>query len=344
MRTLCSSGVAVYPWPHLVCLFLQTSQIANKLIIDCFATGSTDKEGKLECKCSGIRPRLPSFECDYFTFALKVWLITLRAGEPRRHAFPPQRISRFNLGFVTLKTAFIFLLYRFFFDLTWLFSTLFPHTVFSLSFFSITPATLVAARHGEIQTAIGWSARLPDRREQGERIGSPMPGNLPDNGMWPFNNIHKYSDEAKWGCPRDCVVQAVSGMRKKKQQQHCCAGVLQGRGQDFFLPCSQSQECGGDIVRFVELCLILNMNHVEHISSFWLGKTNNPLTPRSDVCGQIEALLHLNNWHTLQFPLKVCVRATITMVVASHIWTEKLQLCGSWINPGILITKRLSAG
>lgn len=108
----------------------------------------------------------------------------------------------------------------------------------------------MAARHGEIHTAIGWSAGLPDRRERGERIGSPMPGNLPDNGMWPFNNIHKYSDEAKWGCPRDCAVQAVSSMCKKKQRRRCCVGVLRGRGRDLFLPCSESRERGGDIVRF----------------------------------------------------------------------------------------------
>lgn len=48
------------------------------------------------------------------------------------------------------------------------------------------------------------------------------------------------------------MVQAVSGMRKKKQQQHCCAGVLQGRGQDFFLQCSQS----AGVILFVLLSFV----------------------------------------------------------------------------------------
>lgn len=44
----------------------------------------------------------------------------------------------------------------------------------------------------------------------------------------------------------------------------CCC---KGRGRDLIPPCSQSQECGGGIVLFVEVCLILNMNRVELISS-----------------------------------------------------------------------------
>lgn len=77
-------------------------------------------------------------------------------GAACQRVFPPQRISRFNLGFVTLKTPFIFLS-RTDFLFTRLLATLCPPPIlfFRLSFFSITPATLVAARHGEIQTAIG---------------------------------------------------------------------------------------------------------------------------------------------------------------------------------------------
>lgn len=110
------------------------------------------------------------------------------------------------------------------------------HTVFSLSFFSITPATLVAARHCAMHTAIGWSARLPDRHKQGERIWSPMPGNLPDNGMWTPNNIHKYSDEAKWGCPGEvCGAIAVRGVCKEETRTGalCWYAVLGEAGISF---------------------------------------------------------------------------------------------------------------
>lgn len=203
-----------------------TVGIANKSSSEWLVTGSSDKEAELKCKCTGMYPCLLSLVRFLHLFLGSLTHTSLEEGVSCQRVFPPQRICRFNLGFVTLKKPFIFLLYRFF----WLDCSpppSYPYTVFFfLSFFSITSATLVAATHGEIQTAIGWSARLPDRREQGERIGSPMPGNLPDNGMWPLNNIHKYSDEAKWGCPGDCVAQAVSGMRKKEQQQHCCVGVL----------------------------------------------------------------------------------------------------------------------
>lgn len=253
---------------------------------------------------------------------------SLREGAPCQHLFPPHRFSWFN--FLTLKTAFIFLLHWFFFFFFYLTAChLQPMLFFCLSFFSITLATLVAARHGRIQTAIGWSARPPDRREQGERIGSPMPGNLPDNGMWTPNNIHKYSDEAKWGCPGEvCGAIAVSGMCKEKQRQRCCVGMLLGRGKDLILICHVARVRDA-LVFFV--C-------VEPISSFWMEKTNILLGPRSDAHGLIEALLHLNNQHTLQFPLKVCVRATINMAVASHILVAKRYPCGSWTN-----TKRFSA-
>lgn len=218
MRTLCGSGVAVAPWPLLVC----TAEIANKSRSERRVAESTDKEGELECKWTGMHPRLLSLVCFFFVlFYLYPESLTHTppGGEaPCQDAFPPQRISRFNLGFVTLKTPFIYLLYRFFF-FTWLLATLFPMLFFCLSFFSITPTTPVAAMHGEIQTAIGWSARRPDKTRGVKGLGSPMPGNLPDNGMRPPNNIHKYSDEAKWGCPRDCVAQAVSGMREKEEQQ-----------------------------------------------------------------------------------------------------------------------------
>lgn len=83
-----------------------------------------------------------------------------------------------------------------------------------------------------------------------------------------FINIQMRRNEAA----REIVAaQAVSGMRKEKQQQHrrhWRVGVLQGRGQDFTVPCSARQECGGGIVLFVEVCLILNMNRVERIASF----------------------------------------------------------------------------
>lgn len=48
--------------------------------------------------------------------------------------FPPQRISPFNLGFVTLKRPFIFLRHSFFFFFTWLLATLSAHAVFCCFF------------------------------------------------------------------------------------------------------------------------------------------------------------------------------------------------------------------
>lgn len=43
----------------------------------------------------------------------------------------------------------------------------------------------------------------------------------------------------------------------------------------------------------------------------------------SDAPRPTEAPFHLNNQHTRQFPLKVCVRATINMAVASHRLVEQ---------------------
>lgn len=120
-------------------------------------------------------------------------------GAACQRVFPPQRISRFNLGFVTLKTPFIFLS-RTDFLFTRLLATLCPppYTVFSpLIFLHNTGNT--GGSQAWRNTDCNWMkcAAPRRRREQGERIGSPMPGNLPDNGMWPPNNIHKYSDEGK---------------------------------------------------------------------------------------------------------------------------------------------------
>lgn len=44
-----------------------------------------------------------------------------------------------------------------------------------------------------------------------------MPGNLSDNGMWPFHNIHKYSEESKRSCTRDCFGVSRQWNAKKKQ-------------------------------------------------------------------------------------------------------------------------------
>lgn len=187
-------------------------------------------------------------------------------GAPCQHVCPPWGIIRFSLGFVTLKTSFIFLLYRFFFSLDCLRPSS-PHTVFCLSFFSITPTAPVAAGLGEIQTAARWSAKLPDRREQAERIGSPMPGNLLDNGMWPPNNIHKYSDEAAqeivWrkpsaACARrnNSSIAVLGWCREEVRISFHCVALFRNSGVVLF------------VFFFVEVCRILNMNRVELISFF----------------------------------------------------------------------------
>lgn len=57
---------------------------------------------------------------------------------------------------------------------------------------------------------------------KGKRIGSPTPGNLPDNGMWTVNNIHKYSDEARWG--RRSLWR--NSCQRHVQWEHCCVGGI----------------------------------------------------------------------------------------------------------------------
>lgn len=102
----------------------------------------------------------------------------------------------------------------------------------------------MAARHCGIRVAIGWSAGISDRHERGERIPSPMPGNLPHNGMRTANNIHKYSDEAKWGCPGEAWgAIAVRGACARKNKDAiaalvCCLGPLQGSQMQRSLFCT----------------------------------------------------------------------------------------------------------
>lgn len=136
----------------------------------------------------------------------------------------------------------------------------------------------MAARRGEIQTAIGWSAGLPDGREQGEGIRSPMPGNLPDNGMWPPNNIHKYSNEAKW-VPPERLCGASCQRHAQEETTLLCWCAEREEERVSFPPWVERQECVGWYCSFKKKCLIsliLDMNLVELISSLWMGKNKQP--------------------------------------------------------------------
>lgn len=62
-----------------------------------------------------------------------------------------------------------------------------------------------------------------------------MPGCLADNGMWPLNNIHKYSEEENKAAQR-IVLYKLSA----ECTTHTAMLILKGKRS----ACRKSQECG----------------------------------------------------------------------------------------------------
>lgn len=70
-------------------------------------------------------------------------------------------------------------------------------------------------------------------------------------------------------CGASCQRHARKGGTTTAAAALLLFGALWGTGRELILSCSRSQECvGGIVLFFVEVCLILNMNRVELMSSF----------------------------------------------------------------------------